>query len=63
VAYQFGLDDVGILHTGKDMIYIEEKYGLMFREVAGTDDWQSRLVSSWQFYNDAPGHAGVCYDL
>jgi hypothetical protein len=63
VAYQFGLDDVGILHTGKDMIYIEEKDGLMFREVPGTDDWQSRLVSSWQFYNDAPGHAGVCYDL
>lgn len=63
VAWQFSIDDVGIIHTGKDMIVLEEKDGLQFREVAGSDDWMARLVSSWQFYNDAPGHAGVCYNL
>ena len=63
VAWQFSFDDVGIIHTGKDLITLEEKDGLQFREVAGSDDWMARLVSSWQFYCDAPGHAGVAYNL
>ena len=63
VAWQFSIDDVGIIHTGKDLITLEEKDGLQFREVAGSDDWMARLVSSWQFYCDAPGHAGVAYNL
>jgi hypothetical protein len=42
---------------------LEEKDGLQFREVAGSDDWMARLVSSWQFHCDAPGHAGVVNNL
>jgi hypothetical protein len=63
VAWQFSIDDVGIIHTGKDLIMLEEKDGLQFREVAGSDDWMARLVSSWQFHCDAPGHAGVVNNL
>jgi hypothetical protein len=63
VAWQFSIDDVGIIHTGKDLIMLEEKDGLQFREVAGSDDWMARLISSYQFYDDAPGHGGVAYNL
>jgi hypothetical protein len=63
-AWQFGLKDVGILHTGADMITLEKGVdGLTFREIAGTDDWMARLISSWQFYCDAPGHAGIITGL
>lgn len=59
----FDIEDVGIQHTGDDLCFIDQTDGLMVREIAGTDDWGSRIVSSFQFHVDAPGHAGVVTDL
>jgi len=62
-ARLFDVEDVGIQHTGDDLCFIDQTDGLMVREIAGTDDWGARVVSSFQFHVDAPGHAGVVTDL
>jgi hypothetical protein len=62
-ARLFDIEDVGIMHTGNDIVFLEQTDGLTVREVAGSDDWQARVVSSWQFHVDAPGHCGVVTDL
>ena len=62
-ARLFDIEDVGIQHTGDDLVFIDQTDGLMVREVAGSDDWAARVVSSWQFHVDAPGHCGVVTDL
>jgi hypothetical protein len=59
----FNIDDVGIIHTGDDLVYLEQTDGLQFRQIDGTDDWMARLIASHQFHLDAPGHAGVVTDL
>jgi len=62
-ARLFDIEDVGIQHTGDDLCFIDQTDGLMVREIAGTDDWGARVVSSWQFHVDAPGHAAVITNL
>jgi hypothetical protein len=62
-ARLFDVEDVGIQHTGDDLCFIDQTDGLMVREIAGTDDWGARVVSSFQFHVDAPGHAAVVTDL
>lgn len=59
----FDLGDVGIMHCQDDLVKLEEKDGLMIREIAGSDDWMARIVASYQFHLDAPGHAGVVTGL
>jgi hypothetical protein len=62
-ARLFDVEDIGIQHTGDDLCFIDQTDGLMVREIAGSDDWGARVVSSWQFHVDAPGHAGVVTGL
>ena len=62
-ARLFDIEDVGIQHVGDDIAYLENFDGLQFRQIEGTDDWMARLVASYQFHLDAPGHAGVITDL
>jgi hypothetical protein len=62
-ARLFNVADIGIIHTGDDLAFLDQTDGLQFREVPGTDDWMARLVSSFQFHLDAPGHAEVVTDL
>ena len=59
----FDVEDIGIQHTGDDLCFIDQTDGLMVREIAGSDDWGARVVSSFAFHVDAPGHAGVVTDL
>lgn len=62
-ARMFNVADIGIQHVGDDIATIDQTDGLQFRQVDGTDDWMARLVASYQFHVDAPGHAGVVTDL
>ena len=55
----FDLADIGILHTQDDLVKLEQMDGLQFRQIDGTDDWMARIVASYQFHLDAPGHAGT----
>lgn len=62
-ARMFNVDDIGIMHTGDDLVYLEQTDGLQFRQIDGTDDWMARLVASYQFHIDAPGHAATVINL
>lgn len=62
-ARMFNIEDIGIMHTGDDLVYLEQTDGLQFRQIDGTDDWMARLVASYQFHVDAPGHAGTATNL
>lgn len=62
-ARLFDVEDVGIQHTGEDLVFLDQTDGLVVREIAGTDNWGARVVSSWQFHVDAPGHCGVVTGL
>lgn len=55
-AFGYNIEEIEIDYAGKDLMYIEEFDGLMFREVAGTDTWRSRLVTCSDFIAPAPGH-------
>ena len=55
----FDIGDIGILHTQDDLVKLEQMDGLQFRQIDGTDDWMARIVASYQFHLDAPGHAGT----
>jgi hypothetical protein len=59
----FDVGDIGIQHVGDDICSIDQTDGLQFRQVDGTDDWMARLVASYQFHIDAPGHAETIINL
>lgn len=59
----FDIGDIGILHTQDDLVKLETMDGLQFRQIEGTDDWMARIVASYQFHLDAPGHAGCITGL
>jgi hypothetical protein len=62
-ARLFDINDVGIQHTQSDLVKLENMDGLQFRQIEGTDDWMARIVASYQFHVDAPGHAGAIINM
>jgi hypothetical protein len=62
-AFGFNIDEVELRYAGKALMYIEEYDGLFYREVAGTDNWKARLVSSPQLVLPAPGHGINLFNL
>jgi hypothetical protein len=62
-ARLFDVSDIGIMHTQDDLVKLETMDGLQFRQIEGTDDWMARIVASYQFHLDAPGHAGTITGL
>lgn len=63
-AYGFNIDEVELNYAGPDIMYIEQQVdGLIFREVAGTDYWRSRLVTCSNLILPAPGHQVVVFNL
>lgn len=63
VAFLYNLDEVELRYAGKDLLYLEEQDGLMFRRVAGVDEWLSELVSACNLIVPAPGHAAIVFNL
>jgi hypothetical protein len=63
-AYGYNIEEVSLEYAGPDVLYIEEQVdGLIFREIAGTDNWRTRLAWCLNFIMPAPGHAVVGYNL
>jgi hypothetical protein len=54
-ALGFNIEELSVEYAGKDLFYIERGLdGNMFREVAGTDSWRARLVTSSDLVVPAP---------
>jgi hypothetical protein len=62
-AFGFNIDEISLEYAGKSLMYVEEYDGLFFREVSGTDNWKTRLISSPQLILPAPGHAINVFNL
>lgn len=63
ISFGWNIEEVDLRYAGDDLLYIEQTDGLMFREVAGSDVWRSRLVSCWNLVMPAPGHAVQVFGL